>query len=83
LTGRMAAARKLQGEIDKSLKKIEEGIGDFDATWHKVASAPTAALKEKYETDLKKEVRSCSDAPHAAYTGYRYDAGSYVLATAC
>jgi len=51
------AGRKLQTEIDRILKKIEEGIQAFDETWDKVKSATTANLKEKYEGDLKKEIK--------------------------
>lgn len=32
----MGAARKLQSEIDRCLKKVQEGIDEFDAIWDKV-----------------------------------------------
>lgn len=35
----MAAQRKLQGEIDKTLKKIQEGIELFEEVWQKVSPA--------------------------------------------
>eukprot|EP00808_Paulinella_micropora_P013683 g55327.t1 len=50
-------ARKLQGEIDRVLKRIQEGIVEFDETWEKVKEASTPNLKEKYEGDLKKEIK--------------------------
>eukprot|EP00599_Poterioochromonas_sp_BG-1_P012141 CAMPEP_0173158226 /NCGR_PEP_ID=MMETSP1105-20130129/16190_1 /TAXON_ID=2985 /ORGANISM="Ochromonas sp., Strain BG-1" /LENGTH=737 /DNA_ID=CAMNT_0014076033 /DNA_START=186 /DNA_END=2399 /DNA_ORIENTATION=+ len=53
----MAANRKLQGEIQQVLKKIEEGVEIFDETMSKVYAAETQALKEKFEADLKKEIK--------------------------
>ena len=41
----MAAARKLQSEIDRTLKKINEGNEAFDEIWEKVYSAPSASQK--------------------------------------
>ena len=32
----MADRRRLQGEIDKTLKKINEGVEAFDDIWQKV-----------------------------------------------
>ena len=34
----MADRRRLQGEIDKTLKKINEGVEAFDDVWQKVSS---------------------------------------------
>ena len=53
----MAGVRKLQGEVDRTLKAIGEHLSEFDVIWEKVAVAPTANLKEKYEADLKKEIK--------------------------
>jgi hypothetical protein len=53
----MATNRKLQAEIDRTLKRVTEGIEEFDQIWEKVHSAPTPNLKEKYEADLKKEIK--------------------------
>lgn len=53
----MAASRKLQGEIQQVLKKVEEGVSIFDETWDKVYAAGQQSLKEKYEGDLKKEIK--------------------------
>lgn len=53
----MANSRKLQQEIDRTLKKIDEGIEIFDSVWEKVYAASTSAQKEKYEGDLKKEIK--------------------------
>ncbi|XP_078093434.1 CCR4-NOT transcription complex subunit 3-like isoform X8 [Mustelus asterias] len=59
LTGRsvMADKRKLQGEIDRCLKKVSEGVETFEDIWQKVHSAANANQKEKYEADLKKEIK--------------------------
>lgn len=51
------ASRKLQGEIERVLKKVDEGVGTFEQIWDKVYSAATTAQKEKYEGDLKKEIK--------------------------
>lgn len=32
----MAHAKKLQAEIDRTLKKVQEGIDEFDEIWEKV-----------------------------------------------
>ena len=53
----MDSARKLQTEIQQVLKKVEEGVGIFDEIWDKVYSASGQNLKEKYEGDLKKEIK--------------------------
>lgn len=51
------ASRKLQGEIERVLKKVDEGVDVFEQIWDKVYSAATTAQKEKYEGDLKKEIK--------------------------
>jgi len=53
----MAGARKLQAEIDRCLKKVTEGVEKFEDTWNKVYSASNQNQKEKYEEDLKKEIK--------------------------
>ncbi|CAM9774241.1 unnamed protein product, partial [Discosporangium mesarthrocarpum] len=54
---KMGVNRKLQTEIDRTLKKVEEGVGYFDDIWDKVYSATQQNQKEKYEGDLKKEIK--------------------------
>ena len=56
-SGTMSANRKLQGEIQIVLKKVEEGVEIFDEIWGKVYAAEQQTLKEKYESDLKKEIK--------------------------
>ena len=53
----MSNARKLQTEIDKIMKKIDEGVIIFDDIWDKVYAATQQNQKEKYEGDLKKEIK--------------------------
>ncbi|KAJ8038080.1 CCR4-NOT transcription complex subunit 3 [Holothuria leucospilota] len=53
----MGDKRKLQGEIDRCLKKVGEGVEIFEDIWDKVHSATNANQKEKYEADLKKEIK--------------------------
>ncbi|KAL8162876.1 hypothetical protein V2J09_014365 [Rumex salicifolius] len=53
----MGASRKLQGEIDRVLKKVLEGVELFDSIWNKVYDTDNANQKEKYEADLKKEIK--------------------------
>ena len=36
---------------------MEEGVEVFDEIWDKVYAAPQQSLKEKYESDLKKEIK--------------------------
>ncbi|CAM0135519.1 general negative regulator of transcription subunit 5 [Umbelopsis sp. WA50703] len=51
------AMKKLQTEIDRVLKKVSEGVETFDTMVDKLESAPNANQKEKYESDLKKEIK--------------------------
>ncbi|KAH9632903.1 hypothetical protein HF086_002725 [Spodoptera exigua] len=45
------------GEIDRCLKKVTEGVETFDDIWQKVHNATNSNQKEKYEADLKKEIK--------------------------
>lgn len=47
----------LPAEIDRVLKKVDEGVILFDEIWDKVYSAEQQNQKEKYEGDLKKEIK--------------------------
>ena len=53
----MAASRKLLTEVSQCLKKVEEGVLVFDEVWDKVYASANQSLKEKYEGDLKKEIK--------------------------
>ena len=47
----------LPAEIDRCLKKVAEGVDKFEETWQKVHNASNTNQKEKYEEDLKKEIK--------------------------
>ncbi|KAI9202508.1 Not1 N-terminal domain, CCR4-Not complex component-domain-containing protein [Polychytrium aggregatum] len=51
------ANRKLQTEIDKTLKKVTEGVQIFEEIYGKIQSTSNSAQKEKLEGDLKKEIK--------------------------
>ncbi|ODV74488.1 Not CCR4-Not complex component, partial [Cyberlindnera jadinii NRRL Y-1542] len=51
------AHRKLQQEIDKVFKKINEGLDIFNTYHERHENAPNASVKEKLENDLKREVK--------------------------
>jgi len=44
-------------EIDRVMKKVDEGVELFDEIWEKVYAAEQQNQKEKYEMDLKKEIK--------------------------
>ncbi|KAK6625745.1 hypothetical protein RUM43_006044 [Polyplax serrata] len=44
-------------EIERCLKKVTEGVEVFEDTWEKVRNAANSNQKEKYEADLKKEIK--------------------------
>ena len=56
----------LLGEIEKTLKKVNEGVEAFEDVWQKlsnaqnrihVQTATNVNQKEKYESELKKEIK--------------------------
>lgn len=51
------AARKLQTEIDKTCKKITEGIEEFHELLQKYDDTSNPSHKEKLEGELKKEIK--------------------------
>lgn len=51
-----AAARKLQKEIDNVLKKVDDGIGEFDEFWEQATSAANGQQKERLGEELKKSI---------------------------
>ncbi|CAF4181798.1 unnamed protein product [Rotaria sp. Silwood2] len=53
----MGDRRKLQGEIERCLKKVTEGVETFEDIWQKVHTAPNHNQKDKYEQELKKEIK--------------------------
>uniref|UniRef100_A0A3Q3IPJ0 CCR4-NOT transcription complex subunit 3 n=1 Tax=Monopterus albus TaxID=43700 RepID=A0A3Q3IPJ0_MONAL len=47
----------MSSEIDRCLKKVAEGVEQFEDIWQKLHNAANANQKEKYEADLKKEIK--------------------------
>ena len=53
----MAVYLCLTGEIERCHKKVQEGVETFEDLWQKAHNAPNTNQKEKYEADLKKEIK--------------------------
>lgn len=53
----MAAERKLKGEIDRTLKKIQEGQELFEELWNQAHDCENSNQREKLEGELKKEIK--------------------------
>ena len=51
------AQRKLQQDIDKTFKKVSEGIQIFDTIFDKIQQTTNASQKEKLEDNLKREIK--------------------------
>ena len=51
------ASRKIQQEIDKVFKKVDEGIEEFNDIYEKIYSSNNAAQKDKLEENLKREIK--------------------------
>ncbi|KDN45924.1 hypothetical protein K437DRAFT_256443 [Tilletiaria anomala UBC 951] len=51
------AARKLQSEIDRTLKRVKEGVEEFENLYEKLQVSQNQAQKEKMESDLKTMIK--------------------------
>jgi len=51
------SGRKLQQEIDKTFKKVDEGIEEFNSIYEKIYSSQNASQKDKLEEHLKREIK--------------------------
>ena len=51
------AARKLQQEMEKTFKKVSEGIAAFDSIYEKLQQSNNASQKDKLEDALKREIK--------------------------
>ncbi|GHJ89884.1 hypothetical protein NliqN6_6286 [Naganishia liquefaciens] len=51
------AQRKLQAEIDRTLKKVHEGVQIFEDMYDKFMMSTNATQKDKLETDLKTQIK--------------------------
>lgn len=53
----MAKQKQLQADVERKLKAVTEGCDLFCLTLRKVQAAVTATQREKFETELKKEIK--------------------------
>eukprot|EP01065_Artemidia_motanka_P052209 TRINITY_DN935_c6_g1_i1.p1 TRINITY_DN935_c6_g1~~TRINITY_DN935_c6_g1_i1.p1 ORF type:complete len:637 (+),score=252.98 TRINITY_DN935_c6_g1_i1:269-2179(+) len=53
----MALSKRLSTDIDRTLKKVQEGIILFEEIWEKLHCATQANLKERFQGDLKTEIK--------------------------
>ncbi|KAI0069224.1 hypothetical protein BV25DRAFT_1910918 [Artomyces pyxidatus] len=51
------AQRKLQTEIDRTLKRVAEGVELFESIYDKMQASTNQTQKEKLETDLKTQIK--------------------------
>ncbi|KAJ7781600.1 Not1 N-terminal domain, CCR4-Not complex component-domain-containing protein [Mycena metata] len=51
------AARKLQTEIDRTLKKVSEGVELFESIYDKLQASTNQPQKEKLELELKSQIK--------------------------
>lgn len=50
-------SRKTQQEIDKTFKKVAEGIQAFEGIYEKIRSATNPTQRDKLEENLKREIK--------------------------
>ncbi|KAG5457590.1 MAG: Not1 N-terminal domain, CCR4-Not complex component-domain-containing protein [Olpidium bornovanus] len=48
---------QLAGDIDRVLKRVSEGVQEFNETYDKLYQCTNANQREKYDQDLKKEIK--------------------------
>jgi CCR4-NOT transcription complex subunit 3 len=51
------SSKKLAQEIERTVKKVNEGVELFDELLDKVYTAPNASQRDKFEGELKKEIK--------------------------
>lgn len=51
------AARKLQQEVEKCFKKVDEGVAEFQSIYEKIEQSTNTSQKDKLEDNLKKEIK--------------------------
>lgn len=50
-------SRKTQQEIDKTFKKVAEGIATFEGIYEKIKSTSNPTQRDKLEENLKREIK--------------------------
>jgi CCR4-NOT transcription complex subunit 3 len=51
------ASRKTQQEIEKTFKKVAEGIVTFEGIYEKIKTATNITQRDKLEENLKREIK--------------------------
>jgi len=51
------AARKLQQEVERTFKRVSEGIAQFESIYEKLQQCTNSSQKEKLEDSLKREIK--------------------------
>jgi CCR4-NOT transcription complex subunit 3 len=51
------AARKLQQEVERTFKRVAEGIAQFESIYDKLQQSANSSQKEKLEDSLKREIK--------------------------
>jgi hypothetical protein len=51
------AARKLQQEVERTFKRVAEGIVQFESIYEKLQQCANSSQKEKLEDSLKREIK--------------------------
>ncbi|KAI5857973.1 Not1 N-terminal domain, CCR4-Not complex component-domain-containing protein [Tricharina praecox] len=51
------AARKLQQEVERTFKRVAEGIAQFESIYEKLQQCTNSSQKEKLEDSLKREIK--------------------------
>lgn len=54
---RLAAPRPTAAEIDRTLKKVQEGVEQFESIFDKMNASTNSTQKDKCETDLKTQIK--------------------------
>lgn len=54
---RFTSRLNLPAEIDRTLKKVSEGVEQFESIYDKMQSTTNQPQKEKLETDLKTQIK--------------------------
>lgn len=75
----MGEKRKLQTEIEKTLRRVEEGISGFDNVLDKAQDAVTSPQKDKLEAELKREMKKLQR--YLVPSNYRLGVSVTVLCT--
>jgi len=53
----MADRRKREKEIDMCIKKVQDGVDEFNEVWDKLHASTNQNQKEKKEEELKKVIK--------------------------